>query len=169
MRATPLVWAVLFSVGACDPSGKHSQEEQDATAQAQTAPATAPSKSAQQKAAPTTPVVSTPPQAAPHAPGAEDPALSRLPAAAQESFRLCSALCAQVAPLRCSSPKECATGCLEMALLPHCSPELHAFLKCSGQKPSTSFECSDGQASLKEGLCVKEQAGFFNCLKTALP
>ncbi len=165
MRAAPNLLMFLVALSACDSiqSGHEGRKDQERAGVASPARPTTTSAARQSERE----GGSRPMLPASQAKTEHDQPSPTPPAAAQENMRLCSAMCQTTGPLGCASAEDCASACLEMTLLPHCSAQLNAFLKCSGQQPATSFECSDGQPSLKEGLCSNEQRGFLRCLESA--
>lgn len=49
-----------------------------------------------------------------------------------------------------------------------CADQLGVALRCFVAQPTASFECGDnGVASVKDGICDSEQAGYVGCLAKA--
>jgi hypothetical protein len=82
----------------------------------------------------------------------------------------CNNICARSRALKCPHVEECLPNCLGMASVTPCKQQFLAFYECLIDKPSKDWECSeDGVASIRPGLCEREQGDAVACLERLPP
>lgn len=98
------------------------------------------------------------------------PAPARSPSAIASSplprWDPCPALCERSRALACPNASGCVEACGEMVAVPVCLDELRLALRCFLEQPAAGWECGDdGNASVKEGACDREQERYAGCIR----
>jgi hypothetical protein len=79
----------------------------------------------------------------------------------------CEKGCATTAALKCTKANAatCVSDCeAAAASIPNCKAQAEALIICTGNRPASDFECdSDGDASLKDGICDPEGQAVIVC------
>jgi len=78
----------------------------------------------------------------------------------------CQKFCANISGLKCAmdNPGTCQHECEALpTALPQCKAQLEAVIKCSANQPPSNFECKDGEAELKDGVCDPEGQAAALC------
>lgn len=81
----------------------------------------------------------------------------------------CAGMCDRTVSLGCGPRQACVENCTQMLADDLCPDRMRAFLTCALAHADKDWECGPDQAAtLRDGVCEREQRAFFVCAQQAL-